>query len=190
MTSNSTPSCTSMSFKARRLGIFLAVWASVMAFSGCRNPFLPSSDVQIGSIDFPGIFLSPSEMSVFNTGSPNLNDYRVQVVFWILNKVGVNITSVNIYFTDIAGNPVTPYKDSGGKTMRLMTRMAPPTSNDPNGNTYGITLLALDRTVWDTLADPTLLPKYIYCTITFRGEDDNGYDVKLSAQFTIKGYGF
>ena len=105
----------------------------------------------------------------------------------------MDITSVNMFFTDMAGNPVTVYAATGGKTIKLMSRMSPPTTNSPDGVNRPIEFIVMDSKVFAALDDPTLKPptqpNVIICTMTFRGVDDNGYDVKLSAQFTIKGYG-
>lgn len=182
-----------MSSKARRLAALLAIAASAAAFTGCRNPFLPSADIQISNITFPGVTSgagTATEMVVYSSITPDYYSYRVSVDFLSLNKVEVNLTSVNIFYTDLSGNPVTAYSTSGGRTIKLMNRLYPLTSNDPNGNPTTITLLALDTRVYQELQSPTLLPKYIICTMTFRGEDENGYDVKLTGQFTIKGFGF
>jgi len=179
-----------MSCKARRFIAFFAAMAFATAFSGCRNPFLPSADIQVDSINFLGDFSELQEMPVF-AATTDLNIYQVKVSFWLRNKIDVKITSVNIFYTDLAGNPVTVYATTGGRTMKLQSRLYAPTNYDATTRTTpDITLLALDRRVFDALLDPTLTPKYILCTMTFRGEDDNGYDVKLSTQFTIKGYNF
>jgi len=182
-----------MSFKIRRLAALLAITVSVVAASGCRNPFLPSADIQISAVSFPDSTLSGVvEMPVFFAITPSYTTYRVKVSFWMRNKVDVNITSVNLFYTDLAGNPVTAYAASGGKTIKLMSRMYAPTSNnpDPASATGELIFYALDTQVYQALLDPTLSPKAINCIMTFRGEDANGYDIKLTAQFSIKGYGF
>jgi hypothetical protein len=178
-----------MSSKARRLAALLAIAISLVPLGGCRNPFLPSTDISIPGIEFPGIGSTP-EMTVFAATTVDYYMYRTTVYFTIHNKVDVVISSANITYTDLAGNPVSAYAATGGKNVKLKCRLYAPLTNDPNGNITALTLLALDTRVYEALQDPTLSPKYIICTMTFRGEDDNGYDVKLTAQFTIKGYGF
>jgi len=192
MTLPSKPSCTLISSNGKLSALRLV--------AGCRNPFLPDSDISISGVEMPtmsSLYYLP-EMPVFAAdfpaGSPgNYSNYMVRVNFRIINRVGVSLSSVNMVFTDTAGNLVTSYATSGGKTVKLMTRLEPAdmsVANYPGGAVIGIDFLVLDRRVVETLNDPNLQPKYLYCTLTFRGEDDNGYDVKLTTQFSIKGYHF
>jgi len=176
--------------KTGRLIAFAASMAAVVLISGCRNPFLPSADISISNISAAeSALLNSAELPVYNS-TPNYYSYRVRVDFLLLNKVGVNITSVNIFYTDQYGVPVSDYKKSGGKNLKLRQHMTPPANNDPNGRTESIELLVLDPQIYTAILEPTLTPKYILATMTFRGEDENGYDIKLTAQITIKGYGF
>ncbi len=185
-------------------GLRLAAAATALLLAtGCRNPFLPDADISISGITMPTMtyIANLPEMPVFAfdfpSGSPGqYTNYMVRVYFQLVNRVGVSITSVNMVFTDTAGNMVTSYAAVGGKTVKIMTRLEPidqssgVAPNSPGGALIGLDFLVLDRRVIETLSDPNLQPKYLLCTLTFRGEDDNGYDVKLSTQFSIKGYNF
>jgi hypothetical protein len=191
MTYSLTPSCTSMSCRPARLAALGLAVAGMTILTGCRNPFLPSSDVDTGYLGSANME-NTREIPVFATdfgSSPNYYKYRLTVNFFVKNKVGLSITSVNMTYADMSGNPVTAYKASGGKTMKFMARLNGAVDNT-NPQYTTLELLVIDSKVIETLQDPVLNPKYMNCTLTFRGEDDNGYDVKLTQQFTIKGYGF
>ena len=192
MTYSLTPSCTSMSCKPFRIAALAMALAGTATLAGCRNPFLPSSDVETAYVYLNGVSES-REIPVFKidfpAADPKYFKYRLTVTFAVNNKVGISLTSVNMSYADSNGNPVTSYKTSGGKTLKFMARLNGAINNTGPGYSY-VELLVIDSKVIEALDDPVLSPKYITCTVTFRGEDDNGYDVKLTEQFTIKGYGF
>lgn len=187
-----------MSSRRATAPVLAAALLGALLATGCRNPFMPSSDVtlnaiginssNLGGIDYPLV-----EMPVFAADfagvNANYDPYRIFVAFEVHNKVAVTIYSVNIAYTDLAGNPVTVYASTGGKFIKLQARLSSVTDNT-GGNGTMIVLSVLDRYVVAQLEDPAFTPKYINCELTFRGEDDNGYDVKLAGKFSIKGLNF
>ncbi len=165
--------------------------------TGCRNPFMPSADADINRISCNG---NTEEISAYfddldpASTTPLYGDYVVNVNFILRNKVGIDLTTANMVFTDLAGNPLATAYGATGKTMKLMARLYPMNAANSydtvQGNlTNSVRLIVIDRRVVDAMMDPSLSPKFIICKLTLRGEDDNGYDVKLTTDITIKGYG-
>ena len=174
---------------ARRLPALLLALA---ALAGCNNPFDPKSDVELAE-------LAPHDIIIYQTQIPgggaalNLNDWTVLAEFVVNNKVGVNLTSVDITYTDLNGNEVTAYKTTGGRHFKFAYRLEPVTNNDRfdfgEGLSSAVTLYVVDRNVITELQSPAYPSNhFMFAAITFRGEDDNGHDVKLTGTMTIKYY--
>jgi len=175
---------------ARRAVLFLILAGLA---TGCRNPFSPQADIELS--DFLG-----NEISVKRTtpssrdASFYFNNGLVQPLFVVKNKVGVIINKVNIVYTDLAGNPVTTYRTTGGKTFRVLWRIPPrfsfATLGEGEGATSVFQFTVLDSNVYTELETQVGSTKALLVHITFYGEDDNGYDVKLTGDLTMKGYDF
>lgn len=162
---------------------------------GCRNPFNPAADVEL--VEMTTDSEDEWEILIF---SPQLavtpiiySDWEVLNTFVIKNKVGVRLTDVNIVYTDFQGNPVTVYKDSGGRNFKFIARLSPvaagPQFDFNEGQQTQLRLFVVDPQVIAEFQAGTLAPSVMFAKVTFRGVDDNGYDVKLSGTMTIKGYG-
>jgi hypothetical protein len=169
--------------------------------TGCRNPFNPSSDIELATFSAVNysdeIIIYPSQISGGN-GTLPIDNWVADAVFVIKNKVAATITSVNIVYTDSNGNQVTAYKATGGKTFKTTLRLHP--MNDDNNaggfgyqNGYGegegtvMQVYMVDRQVINEITAPSYpANKFMFAIITFRGEDDNGYDFKLTAKIGIK----
>ena len=123
-------------------------------------------------------------------GFASLNDWSAFTVFRIRNKVPATLTSINIQYTDMQGNPVTVYRATGGKTFRTHYRLNTMTSNSAlNGVGTVVTVFVVDRQVLNEITAPGYpADRYMIAIVTFRGEDDNGYDFKLSGKLSIKYY--
>src|SRR6185436_18638906 len=109
--------------------------ALTLAAVGCRNPFLPSSDIILTDFYNPR---TGGEVRIYSTEiTPplNLNSWNGLASFAIRNKVAATITSINLEFTDYGGTPVTVYKATGGKTFKTHYRLNPMTGNTPIGGT-------------------------------------------------------
>jgi len=164
-----------------------------VVLNGCRNPFLPASDVFISYLYGPN---EAGEVSVYSAESGgtmfSISNYRSFAAFVVRNKVGINITSLTMVYTDMAGNQVTEYSKSGGKSFKMYTRLYPVQSNSEfsagEGRVTTVDFYPVDRRVITELA--TVSSNTINCLLVFRGEDDTGHDIRLSASITIKGYGF
>ncbi len=188
----------SSSARGAALTVSIAVWALV-PLAGCRNPFSPSADVELirmsGNRGYNEIQVE--QETTLNEG--HFQGWRAFALFIVRNRVGVNIRSVNIVYTNMAGEEVTPYRTSGGKSYKLSARLEPvpdqqaPTNYGATG-TYGmertLDVYVVDRKVYETLENMPGTNLVIIAHVTFFGEDDNGYDVKLSSSISIKGNDF
>ena len=179
-----------------RTGFILLLVLSLAG--GCRNPFNPAAEVELASMTTQ--FGNEWEIFLFSgccSGGTTINysTWEVDCSFVVKNKVGVRLTDVNIIYTDFQGNQVTLYKDSGGRNFKFLARLEPlsagPGFNFPfgEGQNSVIPMFVVDPQVIAEFQAGTLAPQVMFATITFRGVDDNGYDVKLAATMTIKAYG-
>jgi len=180
-----------------RLIAVCGIAAAVITSRGCRNPFNPSTDIYIREIVATNQWTNNMqfpEMGVYdnhvNAPPYVYSNWQVTTRFVIRNKVGVNISRVNIVYTNYHGDPVTGY-GATGREFLFMIRLDP---YDPGFGGFGtnetaVTLFLIDETVLSELLSPSYPSDHIMiATMTFIGEDDNGYDVKLSGKITIKGY--
>lgn len=168
---------------------------------GCRNPFNPSADIELASFRANSfadeIIIYPSQLTG-GSGTLAIGNWEASATFVIKNKVGATITSINIVYTDYAGNEVTVYRATGGKTFKTVMRLHP-MNDDNNAANYGnnqgegngtiLPVFMVDRQVISEITAPGYpADRFMFAIITFRGEDDNGYDFKLSAKIGIKYY--
>ncbi len=182
-----------------RPGLRIAGLAGLLVVAGCRNPFNPSSDIELAQLRSNGngvgddITIQSADLNVPN---PFYARWAAIAGFVIKNKVAATLTSVNIVYTDYYGNEVTAYTTTGGKTFKLVRRLTPMddrnavSSYNPNygeGSGTDLTIYPIDPLVKATFT-PSYTPKFMLATITFRGEDDNGYDWKLVGSIGIKVY--
>ena len=158
--------------------------------TGCINPFLPSSDITL--TDLVSSNFNSDEIDVYQvdtTGTLDLTKWEATAIFRIKNKVTATVTSINVEYTDLSGNPVTTYKLLGGKSFKTHYRLTPMTTENGNvgGVTTSLTVYIVDALVLNELLAPSYPSnKFMFALVTFRGEDDNGYDFKLSAKLGIK----
>ena len=181
----------------RTARVVLALLAGLGA-AGCRNPFSPQADIELAHI-YDASDSARFELRV-QRQTPPIQEWVYTTfgmavpIFIVKNKVGVNITKVNIVYTDLAGNPVTTYRTTGGKTFRVLWHMDPrfdfTNSYGGEGVGWGFGIVVLDGNVYTELANQVGDTKAVIAHLTFWGEDDNGYDVKLTGAITIKGFGF
>ena len=176
------------------LGLLLALALTL----SCRNPFNPAAEVELVQMTTVANFVEEWEILIYSgccsAGSPiDYTQWQVTATFVIKNKVGVVLNSVNIIYTDYDGNPVTLYKDTGGRNFKIIARLDPvqagPEFDFNEGHQNLVTLFVVDPQVIAEFQAATLSPQVMFATVTFRGVDDNGYDVKLSGKMTIKGFG-
>lgn len=168
-----------------------------LAYS-CRNPFNPAAEIELVRMTAQTSFQDEWEILIFSgccggAGMINYQEWEVISYFVIKNKVGVTLTNVNIIYTDYQGNPVTLYQNSGGRNFKFIARLSPvaagPQFDFNEGQQTLIPLFVVDPQVIAEFQAGTLAPQVMFATVTFRGVDDNGYDVKLSGTMTIKAYG-
>jgi hypothetical protein len=163
--------------------------------AGCRNPFNPSADIEMYELEPSELVIQKSDVPT--TGTPWYPNWSVTCRFLIRNKVGVNIKSVNLVYTDVAGNLVTAYRLTGGKNYKMAARLTPVNRDgdiiwgvEAEGIGTDLSIWAVDRNVIEEIVAESGNNRVIVLHITFRGEDDNGYDVKLSGEVNIRGQGF
>jgi hypothetical protein len=182
-----------------RAGLGVAAAGLLLLAAGCRNPFNPSSDIELYELT-PGNGMADlviQKSDVPTTGTPSYGNWSLNCRFLIRNKVGVNIKSVNLVYTDVAGNLVTAYRLTGGKNYKLAARLTPVNrdseiiwGSEGEGTGTDISIWAVDRNVIEEMVAMSGSNRVIILHVTFRGEDDNGYDVKLSGEVPIRGQGF
>jgi hypothetical protein len=159
--------------------------------AGCRNPFDPSSDVELAQVwnsrGGQNVLIYATEIPA--SGSLNLDPYVIRFDVLIRNKVDVTLTSATATFTDVNGVPVTPYQSTGGKSFTIFQRVEGVTNNDEFSNSEGrvtsFGLFIVDTRVVQTFQNTPPPGNIMYCRIVLRGEDENGYDVRLEGQIPI-----
>lgn len=164
--------------------------------AGCRNPFAPSADIELVQITHESS--GRNEIPVLRTPPPRNEAFfyggAAQAVFVSKNKVGAQITRVTIVYTDLAGNLVTSYRTTGGRTYRVNTRIGPRVDRSTlgfgKGATTGMAIYVLDASVYDELESQVGNTRAVIAHLTLRGEDDEGNDLSFSGDITIKGYNF
>ena len=181
--------------RPRRLAAWLAAASLLAAGSGCINPFDPAADVEISIIESGStggeVIVRSSQLS----GSTlPIGNWVVTVNFDLHNKVSVTFHSVEIVYTDSFGNQVTAYKSLGGRRYQEDYRMLAPTDNTGNFVQYGRVarrwqdaVYLVDRNVVSELQSASYPADHVmFATICYRGEDDNGHDVKVCGSIPIK----
>lgn len=163
--------------------------AGLVLAVGCRNPFSPSSDVELAEITANGgasIILTSGNVSA---PQPPYENWRATCHVLIRNKVAVTLESVSLNYVDLNGNPVTQYANTGGRNFKIVLRCLAVQGNGEFDLSEGReTAFQLD------IADAAVLAEFrgvvepadvIFANLDLRGEDDNGYDVKLSGRIPI-----
>lgn len=183
---------------AARLISACGVAGALLLPAGCRNPFNPSSDIQLVEINTSeGAEWGTTYMEIgiysnqVNTTPIDFTRWPVRFYFRIENKVGVTLRRMNVVYTDYDSKPVTVY-GAAGRDSELLLRLDGIDRNavGTTATTWTIIFYIIDDSVLRELMSPSYPPdKVMIANITFRGEDDNGYDVRLSGSTTIKGYG-
>src|SRR6185436_18733619 len=118
-----------MLVSSRRLA---AISVAELLAAGCNNPFDPKADVELTDMIDNG---GSTEVRVFQTDVPGggqplpLYLWAVRCQFVVKNLVGVNLTSVDITYTDLNGNEVTAYKTTGGRHFKFAYRLDPVSNN-------------------------------------------------------------
>lgn len=195
-----------MSRSISRPGVLVALVATVaLASGGCRNPFNPSADIELAQLisnnnngaNGNDVIIYPSELGSSTLPTQN---WIVTASFVIKNKVAATITSVNIQYTDLDGNPVTTYRATGGKSYKT-TLLIHPMTDDNNAGDFSysggfgegapgsMAIYLVDRNVTNEISAPGYPGNgFMFAIVTFRGQDDNGYDFVLSGKIGIKYY--
>lgn len=185
----------------------LVLLAVAMA-GGCRNPFNPSADIELAEITCsnkdtssndnkvqvtrPSLWINCTYLKTLST--IDYTQYTATMNFVVKNKVIVTIRRISMVYTDPLGNEITLYKNvSGGRTFSTLYRFSFPANNNSGSGSYGegvansIELYPIDSKVYETIkAYPY---DTMYVTITAYGDDENGYDVRLSGTVTITFFG-
>ncbi len=187
----------------RNFAVGFGILAVLVLSCGCRNPFDPQVDIELERIFVGSQFNPEHEIAVRSTETTPPIDFTIWIVnvdFLIRNKVGVTLRSINIVYTDSDNNPVTVF-DADGRTFKILARLDPlqdtgfgaygsAGSTSGEGRTTTIRIFVVDANVITAFQSPTYpIDKVMFATLTFRGVDDNGYDVKLSGRITIKAFG-
>lgn len=180
----------------------LALGIALLSLSGCRNPFVPASEVSLVRLTALETVLGRTEyvpevevqFQSTTLDKTDLQGWMVYAHFLVSNRVGVNLSRVNIVYTNVLGQEITQYRTSGGKSYKIMARLEPVSSQTVpyarEGYARGIVSIIPISVVDNLVFSELSLSNVIFAHVTFWGEDDNGYDVKLSSQITIKGYNF
>ncbi|MEK7476959.1 MAG: hypothetical protein AAB152_15150 [Candidatus Coatesbacteria bacterium] len=168
--------------------------AVLLAAGGCRNPFDPSADIELTRLEVTGNgSYGGTSIVIYQTelAGPTyaFGDWVVTCRFTYKNKVSAYLNSVTITYTDIDGNPVTAYKAVGGRTFKITFRI--PGVRDDNfyyegeGIDSSLSLRVVDLKVIEELKAPPPGSKVIFADIVLRGQDDNGYDLRLEGRIAI-----
>ncbi len=170
--------------------IAAALFMAAALATGCRNPFDPDCDVELTSLAANGHYIVIFSGSIPSSGSINFDPWKATATFTVKNKVSAVITSVSISYTDLDGNPVTAYKATGGRSFKTTFRLPGVTGNNQGeGQQTSIELYVVDKKVLDELQSPSYpTNKFMFADIVFRGEDENGYDIRLEGRIAIYYY--
>jgi len=169
--------------------------AALLVAGGCRNPFDPSADIELARIYVQ--FSGATSIAIYQ--SQDLQNLTQLTSAWrwtvnchlvYKNKVSAYIDSVNITYTDSAGNAVTSYKSIGGRSFRVTFRIEGVRDNtstdESEGGATTLSLNVVDRRVIDELISPSYpSDKVMFANIVLRGEDANGYDLRLEGRIAI-----
>jgi len=196
-----SPAPTTVNRAAKTIPLVLLCLTFV---GGCRNPFNPSADIELVEVTNTNTENNPNVAraelwvncrAIMTSGTTiNYTHYKSTLHFVVKNKVIVTIRRIRMVYTDPLGNEVTAYKNVGGRTFNSLYRFTFSTNNNytsdwqyGEGAVNSIDLFPLDSKVIEAIDG---YPHDImYVTFTVYGDDDNGYDVRLSATATIMLFG-
>lgn len=178
----------------RRMRLPLLAGLALLLTGGCRNPFEPSSDIELARLQSNGTGSGATILVHANDAAQtqlNLNLWKVSVRVVIRNKVDVYLTSASITYTDYDGNEVTSYRSIGGRNLKFTVFCRGVTDDTAFGETEGAAkdfdLYVVDANVIRELRSPSYPDTNVmFANIVIRGEDANGYDVRLEGQITIQ----
>lgn len=173
---------------------------ALVATGGCRNPFEPSSDIELTHVESAtGTDGQGSTLLVHSSHASavplDLGRWRVRFRVVIRNKVSVYLNSAAITYTDLDGNEVTSYRNIGGRSLKftLLCRGVVDNAefgdgdNEVEGRATTFDLFVVDSPVIQTIKSSSYpATKVMIASIILRGEDENGYDVRLEGQIAIQ----
>lgn len=183
----------------RRRTAPLIAGLALLLTGGCRNPFEPSSDIELTRILATGSKQGQGGATILVTASdasstqPNLRWWTTSFRVVIRNKVSVYLTSASIMYTNEAGDDPTSYRSVSGRNLKF-TVFCPGVTDDTSfdmteGHQTDFDMFIVDKNVLQALkslqSNITEQP-VIFANIVIRGEDENGYDVRLEGQITIQ----
>lgn len=166
--------------------------------TGCRNPFEPSSDIELTTITASGwgggqnngstVLVHATDAA---SATVDLNRWRTSIRVVIRNKVDVYLTSASIVYTDLDGNEVTSYRSIGGRNLKftIFCRGVQGSGefDETEGSGTTFDLFIVDVAVLRELQSPAYPDTNVmFANLVLRGEDANGYDVRLEGQLTIQ----
>jgi hypothetical protein len=167
------------------------VAAVLLGTGGCRNPFDPSADIELtqltGNYGPSVVIYQAAELG--GTTKP-FSNWTVTCHFTYKNKVAAYLTSVTVTYTDMDGNPVTAYKSIGGRTFKITFRIEGVRDNtgsdEGEGSGTSLSLRVVDGRVLDEITSSSYPgDKVMYANVVLRGQDDNGYDLRLEGRIAI-----
>jgi hypothetical protein len=170
--------------------------AAILTASGCRNPFNPQSDIELVEISNSTPVAYSAELlincsTILAQTTVEFNRYQSYLHIVSKNRVIATLRRIRMVYTDPLGNPITAYKDTGGRSYSILERLAPQAGNAAYGYGEGtdtqLTVYPIDNKVLEELDGYQYGTMYL--TFTLYGDDENGYDVRLSGTTTIKLYG-
>ncbi len=181
----------------RHKGLLAAAVLALASASGCRNPFEPSADIELVALEWnngPNSVILVGQTDAAATPL-NLNIWRARARVVVRNKVDVLISSASITYTDYDGNEVTAYRNIGGRVLKFTQWCRGVTDNsefsDGDGEVEGrqttIDMYIVDNVVIQELRSPAYPTNgFMFAHVVLRGEDVNGYDVRLEGMITIQ----
>lgn len=170
----------------------LALTVAAAALTSCRNPFNPSADIELTRMTANGgqciVIRQANDLS--NPSSIPYWNWVVNCHFTYKNKVSAVITSITITYSDSENNPVTAYKSIGGRSFKTSFRIEGTASiatwDETEGAASDIGVWVVDRRVIDEITSPSYpSDKVMFANVIFRGQDANGYDVRLEGRISI-----
>lgn len=173
---------------------------ALLATGGCRNPFEPSSDIELTHIESAnGSFGQGATLMVHSSDASAvplvLDRWTVRFRVVIRNKVSVYLRSAAITYTDLDGNEVTSYRNIGGRNLKFTVLCRSVTDNaefgdgdnEAEGRATTFSLFVVDSPVITAIKSSSYpATKVMIASIVLRGEDENGYDVRLEGQIAIQ----
>jgi hypothetical protein len=172
----------------------LLLVALMVLSGGCRNPFNPDARIRFdrfyaGTTGLPILTIQQNQASTLKNSIATVGQIQCQVALSNKSTVPGRITGYNVVYRQLStGLPIPSCGGAAGRRFQthfIVTALGSNYSTAQDAVIPRYVEMVTDELLTHIATDLSTVDGGIDCEVTFYGEDDNGYDIKVEGVLHI-----